>query len=152
MAYEKQTWDTNSYVNPTRMNHIENGIKENSDNIDTLTQGASDMSTEISGIKQNIADLGGIELIANTNSTNSSNRVTFAKKLTEFRYICAYFGYGNTNNAASVFMPTAVFKGVNHTLMQASDTIGYIQSVNDNDAVIFNNKNTNYNVYVYGIK
>lgn len=57
MAYEKQTWDTNSYVNPTRMNHIENGIQANSNNIDTLTQGASDMSTEISDIKQNIADL-----------------------------------------------------------------------------------------------
>lgn len=57
MAYEKQTWNTNSFVNPTRMNHIENGIQANSDNIDTLTQSASDMSTEVSGIKQNIADL-----------------------------------------------------------------------------------------------
>ena len=26
MAYSKQTWDTTSYVNPTRMNHIEDGI------------------------------------------------------------------------------------------------------------------------------
>ena len=26
MAYTKQTWDTTSYVNPTRMNHIETGI------------------------------------------------------------------------------------------------------------------------------
>lgn len=26
MAYSKQTWDTASYVNPTRMNHIEQGI------------------------------------------------------------------------------------------------------------------------------
>ena len=26
MAYEKQTWDTTSYVTPTRMNHIEDGI------------------------------------------------------------------------------------------------------------------------------
>lgn len=26
MAYEKQTWDNNSEFNPTRMNHIENGI------------------------------------------------------------------------------------------------------------------------------
>lgn len=28
MAYEKQTWDTTSFVNPTRLNHIEDGIKE----------------------------------------------------------------------------------------------------------------------------
>ena len=27
MAYSKQTWDTTSYVNPTRMNHMENGIE-----------------------------------------------------------------------------------------------------------------------------
>ena len=27
MSYSKQTWDTNSYVNPTRMNHIEDGIE-----------------------------------------------------------------------------------------------------------------------------
>ena len=27
MAYSKQTWDTTSYVNPTRMNHIEGGIE-----------------------------------------------------------------------------------------------------------------------------
>lgn len=26
MSYSKQTWDTTSYVNPTRMNHIEDGI------------------------------------------------------------------------------------------------------------------------------
>ena len=26
MAYSKQTWDTTSYVNPKRMNHIEQGI------------------------------------------------------------------------------------------------------------------------------
>ena len=32
MAYTKQTWDTTSYVNPTRMNHIEDGIK-NVDNV-----------------------------------------------------------------------------------------------------------------------
>ena len=28
MAYSKQTWDTTSYVNPTRMNHIEDGIAD----------------------------------------------------------------------------------------------------------------------------
>lgn len=28
MAYSKQTWDTTSFVNPTRMNHIEEGIED----------------------------------------------------------------------------------------------------------------------------
>ena len=36
MAYSKQTWDTSSYVNPTRMNHIEDGIEGVSDTIDNL--------------------------------------------------------------------------------------------------------------------
>lgn len=30
MAYPKQTWDTTSYVTPTRMNNIEDGIYNNS--------------------------------------------------------------------------------------------------------------------------
>ena len=36
MAYSKQTWDTTSYVNPTRMNHMEEGIYDNSIEIDTI--------------------------------------------------------------------------------------------------------------------
>ena len=38
MAYTKQTWDTTSYVNPTRMNHIEDGIKNCDDNMYKVTQ------------------------------------------------------------------------------------------------------------------
>lgn len=34
--YEKQTWDADSYVQPTRMNHIEEGIKEACDKIDNI--------------------------------------------------------------------------------------------------------------------
>ena len=36
MAYSKQTWDTTSYVNPTRMNHIEDGIYNASSKIYNL--------------------------------------------------------------------------------------------------------------------
>ncbi len=36
MAYSKQTWDTSSYVNPTRMNHIEDGVKEASDRLSAV--------------------------------------------------------------------------------------------------------------------
>lgn len=36
MAYEKQQWDTTSYINPTRMNHIEDGIKSNSNEIESI--------------------------------------------------------------------------------------------------------------------
>lgn len=40
MAYTKQTWDTTSYVNPTRMNYMEDGIKNCDDNMDKVKQGA----------------------------------------------------------------------------------------------------------------
>ena len=50
MAYDKQTWDTNSFVNPTRMNHIENGIKENSDEVGVLKQNIADQQTAINNI------------------------------------------------------------------------------------------------------
>ena len=43
MAYSKQTWDTTSYVNPTRMNHIEQGI------YDAQTT-ADNASTKINGL------------------------------------------------------------------------------------------------------
>lgn len=43
--YVKQTWDTTSYVNPTRMNHIEDGIKSNSDGISSLN---TDLANKIS--------------------------------------------------------------------------------------------------------
>lgn len=36
MAYSKQTWDTTSYVTPTRMNHIEDGIDSVADIGDAL--------------------------------------------------------------------------------------------------------------------
>lgn len=50
MAYSKQTWDTTSYVNPTRMNHIEEGIYDASTNIaDNLT---TDDSTKALSAKQ----------------------------------------------------------------------------------------------------
>ena len=37
MAYSKQTWDTTSYVNPTRMNHIEDGIEASDTPFETVT-------------------------------------------------------------------------------------------------------------------
>lgn len=47
MAYSKQTWDTTSYVNPTRMNHIEDGI------YDASTATGTEYSSGVS-VKQKI--------------------------------------------------------------------------------------------------
>lgn len=46
MSYSKQTWDTTSYVNPTRMNHIEDGIKGNSDDISSLNSNLTHRDVE----------------------------------------------------------------------------------------------------------
>ena len=35
MAYSKQTWDTTSFVNPTRMNYIEQGIYDATNKIES---------------------------------------------------------------------------------------------------------------------
>lgn len=62
MAYSKQTWDTTSYVNPTRMNHIEDGIESAS----TATGTAYDSSTSVKDKideKANSSDLNGFKVI-----------------------------------------------------------------------------------------
>ena len=50
MSYTEQTWDTTSKVNPTRMNHIEDGIKDNSDALDGLN--ATLIPLESGGIRK----------------------------------------------------------------------------------------------------
>lgn len=62
MAYSKQTWDTTSYVNPTRMNHIEDGIASAS------TADGTDYSSGVSvkdkiDEKANSSDLNGFKVI-----------------------------------------------------------------------------------------
>lgn len=44
MAYEKQTWNTQSYVNPTRMNHIEDGIASAMTSGDMALLGAKNLN------------------------------------------------------------------------------------------------------------
>lgn len=46
MAYSKQTWDTTSYVNPTRMNHIEQGIYDVEQEITTSWSASGDTCTD----------------------------------------------------------------------------------------------------------
>ena len=52
MAYSKQTWDTTSYVKPTRMNHIEDGIEA----ADSKTADDIEYSTGVS-VKDKIDDI-----------------------------------------------------------------------------------------------
>lgn len=59
MAYSKQTWDTTSYVNPTRMNHIEQGIYDASTATGTeYSSGVSVKDKIDEGIYSGVFDLG----------------------------------------------------------------------------------------------
>lgn len=44
MAYDKQTWNTSSYVNPTRMNHMEDGIADSATNDNLSIIGAKNLN------------------------------------------------------------------------------------------------------------
>ena len=71
MAYSKQTWDTNSVFNPTRMNHMEDGIYDAEANYVDVT-----VTTDSSGF-------------ANLGSTNGGiNKVLSAMVLSPRRCAC----------------------------------------------------------------
>lgn len=55
MAYEKQQWDTTSFVNPTRMNHIEEGIKANSDEVTSLNNDLANTKKDVSDLNSNLS-------------------------------------------------------------------------------------------------
>ena len=55
MAYSKQTWDTTSYVNPTRMNHIEDGIESASTAVENTRVVVSDRLSSSTGWSSTIA-------------------------------------------------------------------------------------------------
>ena len=65
MAYSKQTWDTTSIFNPTRMNHIEDGIESAS------TATGTEYSSGVS-VKDKIDTKAEIKTKTVTVTTNSS--------------------------------------------------------------------------------
>lgn len=59
MAYSKQTWDTNSVFNPTRMNHIEDGIASASTASGTeYSSGVSVADKIYEGVYSGVIDFG----------------------------------------------------------------------------------------------
>ena len=77
LNYIKQIWDTTSYVNPTRMNHMEEGIYAVSNKVDNLS--AEDIAYDSNNsVKDKIDEY---NLSANTkvnlSSYTSSNPYTF---------------------------------------------------------------------------
>lgn len=65
MAYQKQTdWEKESYVNPTRMNHIEDGIKDNAISYFDITLETSTFTAH-TPIRYNVALQEGETSVAN---------------------------------------------------------------------------------------
>lgn len=74
MSYEKQTWDTTSYVNPTRMNKMEAGIQDASDRLAPVESDISDIKSYISDLTANTVGAT-VDLIGYT----SSNKYTIPR-------------------------------------------------------------------------
>lgn len=57
IEYEKIGWDTSKYINPTDMNHMDDGIKAACDGVDKNTQ-------SIEALNSNLAVIGGVSVFA----------------------------------------------------------------------------------------
>ena len=71
MAYSKQTWDTTSYVNPTRMNHIEQGIYDASTADGTEYSSGVSVKDKIDRIASNWTSLGSAGMGETVNISNT---------------------------------------------------------------------------------
>ena len=83
MAYTKQTWDTTSYVNPTRLNHIEDGIDDASKHsrrcvyYGTCSTSASTSAKVVSvSSAQGFELVTGVVVIVSFTQTNTSDTAT----------------------------------------------------------------------------
>lgn len=84
--YLKLGWDVNSFVNPTRMNHMEDGIQSCSDGVDGLLDDVGTLQdevstkasqTEVTAINEALSDLGKCKNLLNpTLSTTTKNGIT----------------------------------------------------------------------------
>lgn len=70
--YQKVGWDSSSYVNPTNMNQMDDGIKAACDGVDQLNSNLSGINTELSS-KLNVVKKGhisgGVQLEVNAVSS-----------------------------------------------------------------------------------
>lgn len=97
MAYSKQTWDTTSYVNPTRMNHIEQGIYDASTATGTeYSSGVSVKDKLDSFIIEDISSLFSYSAQYSIWATNQN-----ALERTGYKFLGFYATATNTNSPAS---------------------------------------------------
>lgn len=71
MAYSKQTWDTSSYVNPTRMNHIEDGIESASTATGTEYSSGVSVKDKIDRMASNWTSIGNVGIDGTVDISNT---------------------------------------------------------------------------------
>lgn len=131
MAYSKQTWDTTSYVNPTRMNHIEQGIYDGSvkaDKTDSIGVSVTAAQSDVT-ISVNKSVRIGNMLFLNVKGTSTNahaQQVLFQINGAGSSFSCADFTFG---------VPKGGEWGV------TGITYGYVAS---NGGVIINNSAGDY--------
>lgn len=106
LNYIKQIWDTTSYVNPTRMNHIEDGIYAVSDKVDNLS--AEDI-TYGSGNVKDIMDTEALTITYTQNSYVSSTSACSAYKKNNTYYF--NLNIGVTGNPTPDFVEIGRISG-----------------------------------------
>ena len=126
MAYSKQTWDTTSYVNPTRMNHIEDGIA------DCATKSDLDGTTI------------GVAVITSSGNPRATNLVNKSKKIGKHIIISVTF----TSAITASNSPGMVYIQSNVPPIFASLSCVRLASNGDIEAVVGAYSLTNGTVYV----
>ncbi len=57
--YEKIGWDTSKYINPTDMNHMDDGIKAACDGVDKNTQSIEALNSNLTQVSESLSVIGG---------------------------------------------------------------------------------------------
>ena len=142
MAYSKQTWDTTSYVNPTRMNHIEQGI------YDASTATGTEYSSGVS-VKDMIDDLSTWESINLGTPTVSDRRRTYSVDLTGYNEVAVSVFINGYGNAGTYLMPANGGDMRNFYKSDGGHEFGYVVQTSSNSISVdglswSHNVGTNY--------
>lgn len=134
MAYSKQTWDTTSYVNPTRMNHIEEGIE----NADLTNKGI--IIPNKTGTMALLGDFV-FELLMNNAYIGTADTwvdLNFVSSIVNYKFIGFSFGRADNDadqRAVRIIIPTEAFKNYSTTSFPVVVIEDYISN-SDTNAVL----------------
>ena len=98
MAYDKQTWDTTSYVNPTRMNHMEDGIAavDSKTAVDIPYSNNSNVKIGLESIVQTVSI--GAHNTAKINANGGAVIFVYRGQNCDIYFVDSYGSVANLNN------------------------------------------------------